>query len=77
MDIETLASRIDKRFDKIEDKQAAADGRIGKLERWKTYSEGVRAGQGGSWHLILGVGGLVIGGGSLVVAVLAVTGGGA
>ncbi len=74
MDIETLATRMDNRFDKIEAKQDVPNKRIGKLEGWKKYSEGVRAGQGGSWHLILGGGGLVIGGGSLLVAVVAVAG---
>ena len=76
MDIETLATRMDKRFDKIEEKQDVTNGRLGKLEGWKKYSEGVSAGQGGSWHLIFGIGGLLIGAGG-VVATLALTFGGA
>jgi hypothetical protein len=48
----------------------ATNGRVKDLEMWRRYWEGVRAGAGTSWQVLIAGVGVVIGVGGVVVAIV-------
>lgn len=60
------------RLERIELQARATNGRLRELERWRAYTEGLRAGVGGLWHVALGLIGGLTGMVGVIIAAIAV-----
>lgn len=58
------------RIDGLTAQVTKTNGSVRELQGWRQYMEGLKAGAGGSWHLLIGGTGIVCGAGGLVVALL-------
>ena len=76
---ETIIPRMDRVESKVDDQREqssriekqviATNGRVRAIELWQARWEGMKAGAGGSWHVLVAGGGLVVGAVGLIVAV--------
>lgn len=69
---ETIIPRMDRLEAKVDGVDAQArltNGRVRAIELWQARWEGVKDGAGGSWHVLVAGGGLVVGAVGLIVAV--------
>jgi hypothetical protein len=71
--LSTQAATTIGRLDGLTVQVTTTNGRVTKLEMWKEYLNGVKAGAGGSWGIIIGACGLAFGAVGAVVAIVSLT----
>lgn len=76
-ELKAIKEHFDRRFDaqdarlgRIEKHAEKTNGRVGALELWRARMEGMKAGVGGSWGVLMGVAGLFIGAAGVTVAIV-------
>lgn len=62
--------RTDLRIDSLTAQVTATNGSVRDLQKWRSYMEGLKAGAGGSWHLLIGASGLIVGAAGVGVAAM-------
>ncbi len=74
MDVHELWGLLEPRLERIEQKQDATNGRLGRIELWKARVEGARAAGVTAWSTVLAVGGLGVALVGSLTALLVATG---
>lgn len=72
--IYAAVQRLEEQVGRVEQQAIRTNGRVTAIELWKAGIDGFVKGTSGSWHVFLGLGGLLVGIGSLVTAVVVIVG---
>lgn len=71
MDTDIFQNEVLARLERIENQARQTNGRVGKLEQWRAYMDGMRAGVGGLWHIVIATIGGLSGLAGIVIAAIA------